>query len=124
LIVLVEDLPCQRIEEQRPIPLIIIVPVKVEHLRDGVRDGVKRALADALPLQPIVLDESEDRALIRHGVVYEVSPRPRRNDQQWLSWTKAAAAERVSVDRIDSRQRRRIRGAAAGAQPCYKVPAR
>jgi hypothetical protein len=40
--------------------LIIVVAVEVEHLRDRVCDGVKRTLADSLPTEEVVLNESQN----------------------------------------------------------------
>ncbi len=82
LIVLgVKDLSRRWVKEQAPTTLIIVVLAEVKHLHDGVCDGVKRALANALAVEPVVLDESQDRGLIGHRVVHEVLPRPRRDNK-------------------------------------------
>jgi hypothetical protein len=63
-LVLINRLAGTRIKEQST--LLIVVAVKVEHLRNRVCDGVKRTLADSLTPEPGILNESQDRALISH----------------------------------------------------------
>lgn len=53
-----------RIEEQDSVTLIIVVLAEIEHLSDGVCEGIKGALANSLPLEPVVLDEPQDRGLV------------------------------------------------------------
>src|SRR5580698_175112 len=68
---------------------------EVEHLADGVGDAIEGALTDALPAEPVVFDEVDDRGLIGHGVVDEILPSPRGDDQQRLSGTITATPKSV-----------------------------
>src|SRR5216683_1940958 len=54
--------------------------IEVKHLIDGAGDRVKTPLADALPTEPVVLDEPNHGCLVGRSVVYEILPRPRRDD--------------------------------------------
>jgi len=40
--------------------MVFAVLAEVEHLSNGVCEGIKGALANALPLEPVVLDEPQD----------------------------------------------------------------
>ena len=64
----------RRVEEQGA---VFAVSAEIEHLRDRVGNSVERALADARSSQPIVFDEADDRGLVGHDMVDEVSARPR-----------------------------------------------
>jgi hypothetical protein len=57
-LVLINRLAGTGIKEQ--FTLLIVVAVKVEHLCNRVCYGVKRALADSLPTEEVVLNESQD----------------------------------------------------------------
>src|SRR5580704_19388494 len=57
--------------------------LEVEHAVDRAGDGVERATGlDALPGEPVVLDELEDRGLVGQRVVDEALLREGRRDQQ------------------------------------------
>src|SRR6266852_8511865 len=90
--------------------------IEVKHLIDGAGDRVKTPLADALPTEPVVLDEPNHGCLVGRSVVYEILPRPRRDDQQWLSRTVTAAADRVSVSSVNAGQRVACRATGVGAR--------
>src|SRR5258708_4770707 len=55
--------------------------LEVEQVLQRSRAAVKRSL-DALSANPVVLDEPEDGALVRQGVINEVALRIRRDQQQ------------------------------------------
>ena len=50
---------------------------EVKHLGDGAGQRIEGALANALPAQPVVLDEMDDGGLIGYRMVHEVLLRPR-----------------------------------------------
>ena len=54
-----------RIEEHE-IALIIVALVKIEHLRERVCESIKRPLADPFTVEPVVLNEPKDGALVRY----------------------------------------------------------
>ena len=58
---------------------IFAVPGEIKHLRDRVGNSVERALADASSAEPIIFDEADDRRLIGHDMVDEVSACPGRD---------------------------------------------
>src|SRR5580704_17104437 len=64
-----DNLSRGRIQEQEVAHAAV---VEVEHSVDRARDCVKRTAADALALEPVVLDEANDRALVEDGVVIVV----------------------------------------------------
>ena len=55
-----------RVQEQGLIAIEKVFPVliEVEHLNDRVCDSIEGSSADALSIQPVILDESDDRALV------------------------------------------------------------
>src|SRR5215471_3803901 len=71
--------------------------VEVEHLSDRTGDTVETALADALPREPVVLDESQHGGLVDNCMVDEVLIGPRRNYNEWLARAIAAAAQGMRV---------------------------
>src|SRR5215475_5365982 len=68
---------------------------EVEHVVDGIGDGVERALADPLAVEPVVFDEAQDGGLVGQGMIHVVVFCPRRDYQQRDPRAKAAAALRV-----------------------------
>src|SRR5277367_3485929 len=64
----------------------------LDHGSDGVVDRVKRAIADALSVEPVVLDEVDDRRLIEQSVIDLILPSIRRDDHHGQTWTVAAAS--------------------------------
>ena len=84
-----------RIEDQA-IALILVLSVEIEHLRNGICDRVEGAHY-TLPIEPVVLDEPENRGLVRNRMVNEVSPRPRGDNQERLARTVPAAAKRMRI---------------------------
>src|SRR6266850_2206022 len=80
--------------------------IEIEHLVDGVGDGIKRTARQASTVEPVVFDEAQHRGLVGDRVVNEVFLRPRRNDDQRQARTVSAAALRMCVDgRIGSGKR-------------------
>ena len=71
--------------------------VEVEQLSDRTGDTVETALADALPREPVVLDESQHGGLVGNCMVDEVLIGPRRNYNEWLARAIAAAAQSMRV---------------------------
>src|SRR5215470_15665169 len=52
---------------------VLLLSAEVEHVRQRPGNGVKRsAWLDALTIEPIVLDEAQDRGLVDQCVVNEV----------------------------------------------------
>src|SRR5215471_7387495 len=99
-------LSCHRIQDEFAAVAVPTLVAEVEHLGDCIGDTVETPLADALPSEPVIFDESQHRSLIRHRVVYKVLLRPRGYNEQRLARAIAAAAESVEVRRVDARQRR------------------
>ncbi len=64
---------------------------EIQHSRDRIGDPVERTGSNALGVQPVVLDEANDRGLIRYRVVNEVTLLPRRDNQQGHTRTVATA---------------------------------
>src|ERR1700741_4769703 len=66
----------RRVKEQDliaiAVPLAVLFRTKVEHLSDGVCECVEGTLAEALSLQPVILDEADDRTLVGESVIDEV----------------------------------------------------
>ena len=59
--------------ENQEIALIALgVLTEIEHLGDGIGDGVKGTLADAFATEPVVLDEAKHRTLIGDGMIHKV----------------------------------------------------
>src|SRR5215472_12569480 len=82
--------------ENQEIALIGLgILTEIEHLGDGIGNGIERALADAFAPEPVVLDEAKHRTLIGDGVIHKVSARPSRYDQEWLARAIAATAKRM-----------------------------
>ena len=104
--------------ENQEIALIALgVLTEIEHLGDGIGDGVKGALADAFAPEPVVLDKAKHRTLIGDGMIHKVDTRPWRYDQQRLARAVAATAKRMCVSRINCRQCRGISRRAAESGP-------
>lgn len=75
-------------------PAILPRVAEIEHLRNRASDPIKRSLPDALPIQPVVFNEVDDRTLIRHRVIDKVLPRPRRDHEQRQPRSVPAPAHR------------------------------
>src|SRR5579884_2493947 len=68
------------VEEQLGVPVEVqhaqadqrTTMIEVEQVAQGACQGVNRAVADALAVQPVVLDELDHRGLRRQGAVDEV----------------------------------------------------
>ena len=69
------DLAGRLIQDQRP----RIWMGEIEHRVDGTGDGIEGAVADPLSMQPIVLDEAQNRSLIGQTMVDKVAPGKGRN---------------------------------------------
>src|SRR5581483_6484373 len=80
-----------RVEQQ----LAHLATAEIEHVGDRIRNRVEGSLADALSAEPVVLDEAENRRLIRGRVIDEVLPGPRRDDDQRDAWSESATPLRV-----------------------------
>src|SRR5215472_4886539 len=76
--------------------------VEVEQLSDRTGDTVETALADALPGEPVVLDESQHGGLVGDCMVDEIGLGERRNHEEGLAGTIAAPAKSMSVRGIDA----------------------
>jgi len=72
-IVVVNDLSPRRIQEQ---PVSVRTVLEIEHPIDWSRDRIERAL-NAFSVEPVVFNEPQHRALVRYGMIHEVSPRKR-----------------------------------------------
>src|ERR1700721_286604 len=69
--------------------------VEVEHIIDGVGEGIEGTGADPFTVQPIVLDEAQHGGLVGQGVVHEIVARPGRDDQKRQTRSIAATALRM-----------------------------
>src|SRR5437763_14680545 len=56
--------------------------VEVKQVAERTRQCIERPLTDALPAQPVVFNESNNRGLIRQSVINEAVFRPGRDDEQ------------------------------------------
>jgi len=81
------------IEDQQISLIALGVLSEIEHLGDGIGDGVKGALPDAFAPEPVVFDEAKHRSLIGDGMIHKVGPGPGRYDQEWLAGAIAATAK-------------------------------
>lgn len=105
----------RRIKEQDliaiAVPLAVSIRTKVEHLSDRICDCIKGTLADALSLQPVILDEPDDRTLIGESVIDEV------RFGEWRDYEKRQARA-ITATPFDAGQRRAV---AADARPVQLV---
>src|SRR5580698_11627019 len=85
--------------------------VEVEHVVQGAGDGIKRS-GYALSVEPVVLDKTDDRALIGDAVIHEVLLGPRRDHQQRKPGAIAAPALRMTTAGNSGKS---LIGASAGA---------
>ena len=53
---------------------ILAETIKVEHAVDRTGDRIERSASETFAAKPVIFDKADDRALIRRGVIYEVSP--------------------------------------------------
>src|SRR5215470_19757068 len=97
-----------RIEDQLAI-VVVDMTIEVEHVLDRARDGVERtARLDALAVEPVVLDEAQDRGLVGQRVVDVVALGEGRDHQQRLAGAVAAAAPgRLAGGAVERRRPRR-----------------
>src|SRR5580692_8162618 len=97
-VILIYWLAGRRVKEQDliaiavPVPLGVPFRTKVEHLSDRVCECVEGALADALSLQPVILDEPDDRTLVGESVIDEVRFGEWRDYQKRLARAVAATS--------------------------------
>lgn len=52
---------------------ILAATIEVKHIVDRAGDGIERP-SNALAAKPVILNKTDNRALIRRGVIHEVSP--------------------------------------------------
>jgi len=89
-----------RVQEQATV--ILSLPGEVEQLADRAGDSIKRTGGKPLSAEPVILDEPDDGGLIGYGVIDIVLSGPRRDDEQGLPWTIAAASECVGISRSNA----------------------
>src|SRR5262245_49141833 len=64
---------------------------EVEHVEQRAGDVVERNRTDAFPTQPVVLDEAQNRRLVRERVAHVVFLRPGRDHKHRQPWSVTAA---------------------------------
>src|SRR5580692_10889517 len=75
-----------------PIPFAVPCRTKVEHLSDRVCECIEGALAETLSLQPVILDEPDDRTLVGESVIDKVRFCEWRDYQKRLARAVAATS--------------------------------
>src|SRR5580700_10666064 len=94
-----------------PIPFAVPCRTKVEHLSDRVCECIEGALAETLSLQPVILDEPDDRTLVGESVIDEV------RSGEWRDYDKRQARA-ITATPFDTGQRRAV---AADARPVQLI---
>src|SRR4029077_2860479 len=98
LSVMIDRLAGRGIKQQNLIAVAVAIPfavpcrTKVEHLSDRVCECVEGTLAEALSLQPVILNEVDDRTLVSESVIDEVRLGELRDYQERLARAVAAAS--------------------------------
>src|SRR5580704_12521199 len=87
-----QDLIAVAVAVAVPIPFAVPCRPKVEHLSDRVCECIEGALAETLSLQPVILDEPDDRTLVGESVIDEVRFCEWRDYQKRLARAVAATS--------------------------------
>src|SRR5882724_8188197 len=86
-----DDRTCRRVEDQLGYA-ILSATIEVEHVHDRTCRGIKRAAAETLAVQPVILDEARHRGLRDERVADEVLLREGRDHQERDAVARTAAS--------------------------------